>query len=513
MEKTSIEAAGSALPAASGDKMAAREPIHTMIPARMDALPWSRWHLKVVIALGITWALDGLEVTLAGALGSVLTDPRALNLSPSQVGLSATFYLIGAVLGAIVFGYAADRVGRRKLFFVTLVLYLSATAATAFSWNAASYFVFRALPGAGIGGEYAAINSAIDELIPARLRGQIDLIINSTFWVGATLGACATLFLLDPHRFPVGMGWRFAFGIGAVLGIGILILRNVVPESPRWLMIHGREDEAERIVGEIEQKTGETADSKKRVESRHRVTVIHPRDHTSLKEIARSMLVQHRTRSLLGLTLMIAQAFFCNAIFFTYAIVLGTFYHVPPSRVSLYLIPFAVGNTLGPMVLGSLFDAVGRKPMIVMTYGLSGILLAVTGYLFEHQVLTAATQTVAWSVIFFVASCAASSAYLTVSEIFPLEMRALAIAVFYALGTLVGGVGAPALFGKLIASGSREQLFWGYLLGSALMLIAAGAEAIVGVKAERQSLEDIAAPLSATPNEKSSDPASQPAAA
>lgn len=473
------------------------DPIRTTIPARLDALPWSRWHTKIVTALGITWVLDGLEVTLAGSVGAALRDPRALHLTDSQVGLSATFYLIGAVVGALLFGYLTDLYGRKKLFFLTLAVYVAATAATAFSWNAASYFLFRALTGAGIGGEYAAINSAIDELIPARLRGQVDLTINATFWIGAALGSGATLVLLNPHLLPVRLGWRFAFAIGALLGAGILFLRRAVPESPRWLVIHGHNQEAEQILTSIAAHAQQSALGDPHPDPEPcAVTLIHPRQRTPLSEIARTMFVDHRARSILGLTLMAAQAFFYNAIFFTYALVLSRFYHVAAGKVGDYIFPFAAGNVLGPVVLGRLFDSIGRKPMIVTTYALSGILLAATGFLFAHGLLTAATQSIAWTVIFFTASCAASSAYLTVSEVFPLETRALAISVFYAAGTLIGGVAAPSLFGYLIGTGSRTNLLYGYLAGAALMLVAAAAEAVLGVKAERQSLESIAAPLS-----------------
>ncbi len=471
--------------------MAAARVLKTDIPARMDALPWSRWHWMIVTALGVTWVLDGLEVTLAGAIGAALKDPRALHLTDAQVGLSATFYLVGAVAGALAFGYLTDRFGRRKLFFLTLALYVLATAGTAFSWNAGSYFFFRAFTGAGIGGEYAAINSAIDELIPARIRGRVDLVINSTFWVGAALGSGATIVLLDPRRFPVSMGWRYAFGIGAVLGFGILFLRNAVPESPRWLMIHGREREANQIVEDIERQAGLSTST-----GGLKQTTIHPRKTTPWKQIAHVMLVEHRTRSVLGFMLMIAQAFFYNAIFFTYALVLSTFYNIPSSHVSYYIFPFALGNILGPLVLGKLFDTLGRKPMIIGTYATSGILLAATGLFFAHGLLTAKTQSIAWTVIFFIASCAASSAYLTVSEVFPLELRAMAIAIFYSIGTLVGGVAAPTLFGALIGTGSRFKLSLGYEGGALLMLLAAGAEALFGVKAEGRSLEDITAPLS-----------------
>jgi MFS family permease len=468
--------------------------IETDVAQRLDRLPWSRWHWLVVSALGITWVLDGLEVTLAGALGGVLKDPRALGLSDAQVGLSASAYLSGAVIGALVFGYGTDRLGRKRLFYITLLVYLTATALSAFSWSFASYAVFRALTGAGIGGEYAAINSAIDELIPARMRGQVDLIINSTYWIGAAVGAAATVVLLDPRFLPVWLGWRFAFGIGAVLGLGVLFFRHWVPESPRWLMTHGRNDEAERIVGEVERTIVASGAELPPIEGAK--TRIKTRSHTPLQEIWQAIADEHRSRSLLGLALMIAQAFFYNAIFFTYAQVLEKFYHVPPDKGSWYLFAFAVGNVLGPVLIGHLFDTVGRKPMITGTYVLSGVLLAITGWLFHQGVLTAVTQTMAWTVIFFIASAAASSAYLTVSEIFPLEIRALAIAIFYAVGTLAGGVGAPALFGYLIGTGSRTEVLYGYLVGAGLMIGAGLVEAFIGVQAEGKSLESIAAPLS-----------------
>ena len=468
--------------------------IETDVPPRLDRLPWSAWHWLIVSALGITWVLDGLEVTLAGALGPVLKDPLTLGLTDTQVGLSASSYLAGAVGGALVFGYGTDRLGRKRLFYVTLLVYLTATALTAFSWNFASYAFFRFLTGAGIGGEYAAINSAIDELIPARRRGQVDLIINSTYWLGAALGAAATVVLLDPHLLPVWLGWRFAFGIGALLGLVVLFFRHWVPESPRWLMTHGRNDEAERIVAEVERQIApRLASLPPLAEPKARIKT---RQHTPWHEIWQAIAYEHRSRSFLGLALMIAQAFFYNAIFFTYAQVLQKFYHVPEGQVSWYLLAFALGNVLGPVLIGHLFDSVGRKPMIAGTYALSGILLAMTGWLFQQGLLTAATQTVAWTVIFFVASAAASSAYLTVSEIFPLETRALAIAIFFAGGTLAGGVGAPALFGYLIGTGSRTELFCGYLIGAGLMIGAAVVELAIGVKAERQSLESIARPLS-----------------
>ncbi len=470
------------------------EIVETDIPARLDRLPWSRWHWLIVIALGITWVLDGLEVTLAGALGGVLTRDDTLALSSAQVGASATAYLLGAVIGALLFGYSTDRLGRKRLFTITLLLYLCATALTALSWNFMSYAIFRAFTGAGIGGEYAAINSAIDELIPARLRGRVDLIINGSFWIGAALGSGATILFLDTGLVPIAVGWRLAFGIGAILGLGIIFLRHSVPESPRWLMVHGRAREAEEIVSNVEQQiTGHKLQPPPVGETIR----VRTRTHTPWHEIWQAIAFEHRRRSVLGLVLMISQAFFYNAIFFTYALVLVTFYKLPAQKVGLYLFPFALGNFLGPLLLGRLFDTIGRKQMITATYALSGLLLAFSGWLFHQGLLTARTQALAWTIIFFVASAAASSAYLTVSEIFPLEIRGLAIALFYAVGTLAGGVAAPSIFGLIIETGSRTALLWGYLTGAALMLVAAGFEAAIGVKAERSSLESITSPLAA----------------
>jgi MFS family permease len=474
--------------------MATGETIESYVPARLDRMPWSRWHWLIVVSLGATWILDGLEVTLAGSLGGILTRRETLGLSDTQVGASATFYLAGAVVGALLFGYGTDRLGRKKLFFITVAVYLIATGLTAFSWNFASYAFFRALTGAGIGGEYAAINSAIDELIPARVRGRVDLMINGSYWLGAALGSTATIILLDPRYLPIWLGWRCAFGIGATLGLIIIFFRQWIPESPRWLMIHGRNAEAEQIVGEVEHKI-----------TTHRETLpahdtpptrIRTRTHTPWPEIWNAIVHEHRQRSLLGFVLMLTQAFFYNAIFFTYALVLMRFYSVPAKNVGGYLLPFALGNVLGPILLGHLFDTIGRKKMITATYGLAGILLALTAWLFQAGMLTAQTQTLAWTVIFFVASAAASSAYLTVSEIFPVEIRALAIAIFYAIGTLAGGVGAPVLFGWIIGMGSITALFIGYLVAAALMILGALVEAWIGVPAERRSLEHVAAPLS-----------------
>src|SRR5207302_118657 len=414
------------------------ETIESYVPARLDRLPWSSWHWLIVVSLGATWILDGLEVTLAGALGGILTLPQTLGLTPARVGASATCYLAGAVLGALLFGYGTDRFGRKKLFFITVAVYLIGTALSALSWNFWSYAFFRAVTGAGIGGEYAAINSAIDELIPARVRGRVDLIINGSYWLGAAMGAAATLVLLDPRYMPTWLGWRCAFGIGALLGLIVIVFRRWIPESPRWLMIHGRAEAAEQIVTEVESFTGRPAPVHDLVATR-----IRTRTHTPWREIWHTIVHEHRRRSVLGFALMITQAFFYNAIFFTYALVLMRFYGVPAERTSAYLLPFAIGNVLGPLLIGRLFDTIGRKTMITATYAISGILLAISGALFRAGLLNAQTQTIAWSAIFFVASAAASSAYLTVSEIFPLEVRALAIAIFYSTGTFAGGVFAP----------------------------------------------------------------------
>ena len=467
--------------------------IETSIPARLDALTWSGFHTRVVLALGITWILDGLEVTLAGALSGALKESPVLRFSNFDVGLANSLYLAGAVLGAIGFGWLTDRIGRRKLFFITLALYLSATAATAFSWNVASYVLFRFLTGAGIGGEYTAINSTIQELVPARYRGWTDLVINGSFWIGAALGASSAIVLLDPAVTGPDLGWRLAYFVGATLGLIVLVMRMWIPESPRWLMIHGRPDEAHEIVDNIERSViGHDQDAQDRSFTKIKLRM---RDHTPLAEVAHTLFSTYRQRSLVGLCLMAAQAFFYNAIFFTFALVLTDFYGIASDQVGWYILPFAAGNFLGPLLLGRLFDTLGRRTMIALTYGVSGVLLAISGYLFSIGMLSAQTQTVAWMVIFFFASPAASAAYLTVSETFPLEVRALAIALFYAIGTGIGGVIGPALFGALIDTGSRASVFAGYLLGAALMVAAALVASRYAVAAERQSLESIAKPL------------------
>jgi len=466
--------------------------VDTDIPSRLDELPWLRFHWLVVLALGITWILDGLEVTLAGAVSGALKQSPGLALSDTQVGASASAYLAGAVIGALFFGWLTDRLGRRRLFFATLGLYVVATAATAFAHDFPMFALFRFLTGAGIGGEYAAINSAIQELIPARYRGRTDLAINGSFWVGAMLGSLGSALLLTPGRLPPDMGWRAAFGIGAALGLIVLAFRRTLPESPRWLLLHGRVEEAERIVSGIERTVPHRvlhATALPRLRLRQRRS-------TSLVDLAASLFKHYPRRATLGLVLMTAQAFFYNAIFFTYALVLSRFFGVPPESVGLYLLPFAVSNFVGPLALGWLFDQWGRKPMITATYAASGVLLGVTAWLFVVGALNAATQTCAFAVVFFFASAAASSAYLTVSESFPLEVRALAIAVFYALGTALGGIAAPWIFGSLIGTGDPHAVALGYAFGAALMIAAALTELWLGVPAERRALEDVARPLS-----------------
>lgn len=477
--------------------------VRTNIPARMDRLPWSRWHWLVVISLGITWILDGLEVTIVGAIASTLKDPQALKLSDVEVSGAGSVYLVGAVLGALFFGRMTDRLGRKKLFMITLGVYLVATVATAFSMNFYWFAVCRFLTGAGIGGEYAAINSAIDELIPARARGWTDLAINGTWWVGTAFGAAATVLLLNPHLFPVNIGWRLAFGIGAVLGLAILLVRRYVPESPRWLMMHGRFEEADQVVDMIEHEIMKEDHIDSLPEPEGSI-MMRPQGTVSFGQIARTMLKDYPTRSLLGFSLMVGQAFLYNAIFFTYSLVLTTFYHIPASTVGLYLIPFAIGNILGPLTIGRLFDTIGRRKMISFTYIISGVLLTITGWLFVQGILSAVTQTVCWSIIFFFASAGASAAYLTVSEIFPLEVRALAIAFFYAIGTAAGGALAPLLFGVLIQSGKAVNVFYGDLFGAFLMAGAGVIEWFFGVNAERQALESIARPLSHVDEEEES---------
>ena len=467
--------------------------IATDVPARLDRLRWSRFHTLVVVALGVTWILDGLEVTLAGSVSGALKESPALRFTNTEIGLAGAAYIAGAVLGAVFFGWLTDRLGRKKLFTITVLVYLTATAATAFSWNVASFILFRFLTGMGIGGEYTAINSTIQELVPARVRGWTDLVINGSFWVGAALGALGSIILLDPAWINPEYGWRLAFFIGAALGLVILILRQWIPESPRWLISHGHPERAAAIVADIERRAGFTPPPGEVLP----LTRLRPRAATPLGEVFRALFVVHRERALVGLALMLSQAFFYNAIFFTYALILTDFYAVPSQNIGWFILPFAAGNFLGPLLIGRLFDTLGRRVMIAATYALSGLLLTGTGYLFWKDWLTASQLTLCWSIVFFFASAAASSAYLTVSETFPVEMRALAIAMFYAIGTGAGGIAGPWLFGILIDTGSRGSVFGGYLLGAALMLIAAGIAARFAFPAERKPLESVAKPLNA----------------
>ena len=467
-------------------------PITTAIPQRLDRLPWSRWHWRIVGALGVTWLLDGLEVSIVAALGPMLTHPDTLQLTHSEVGLTASAYLAGSVAGALLFSYLTDRQGRKKWFMITLALYLTATVLTALSWDLMSFMVFRFLTGAGIGGEYAAINSAIDELIPARNRGHTDLAINGTWWLGSAAGALLTLLLLNPAIFPESVGWRLCFVFGAVLGVAIIIVRRVIPESPRWLMTHGRVREAEVIVSQIEQQV--VQDRGTALREPHGTIAVHPRPHATIMTVARELFQSYPRRTALGIGLMVTQSFMYNAISFTYPLLLTKYYAVTSSDVGLYLLPFAAGNFLGPLLLGRLFDTVGRKVMISFTYGIAGVLLAVTGYLIWMNALTLSTQMLLWSLMFFFASAGASAAYLTVSEIFPMEIRAMAIAFFFIVAH-GAGIAAPWLYGMMIET-SAASVFYGYLLGGGMMLLGAVLELWLGVKAEGQSLEHLAPPLS-----------------
>ncbi|HEX2566051.1 MAG TPA: MFS transporter [Burkholderiales bacterium] len=476
--------------------MTSEAAIRSSIPARLDRLPWSRWHWRVVIALGVSWLLDGLEVTVVGSLGPTLQRADTLGLSAAQIGWAASAYVAGAVLGALYFGRLADRLGRKRMFLVTLAVYVGATVLTAFSFSLLTFACCRFLTGFGIGGEYAAINSAIDELIPARLRGTVDLAINGSFWIGAALGAAVSIPLLDERFLDPQLGWRLAFGLGALLGAAILLVRRHVPESPRWLLMHGRSAEAEAIVAQIEAELALRHGALPAFSGQLSMRALRS---VPWREIVRLLATRYRRRTVLGLVLMAAQAFFYNAIFFTYALVLTQFYGVPNASVGYYIFPFAVGNFLGPLILGRLFDAIGRRVMIALTYAASGIALFATGEAFASGALGATGLTLCWSAIFFVASAAASAAYLTVSEVFPLEMRAIAISIFYATGTALGGFAGPPLFGAMIESGSRPALFGAYALAGGLMCAAALVAAFLGVDAERKPLEEVCAPLGSVP--------------
>ena len=486
---------------------AAARTVRSLVPARMDRLPWARFHWRVILGLGAAWILDGLEIQIVNTSGTVLTDKHTLGLSSAEVGALASVYLLGEVVGALVFARLADQVGRKRIFLATLITYLLASGISGLAFSFWFMALFRFIAGTGIGGEYTAINSAIDELIPSRYRGRTDIAVNGTYWAGAMIGAAASLVLLNPAIFPINIGWRIGFLLGPLIGVGVVYLRYVLPESPRWLMTHGREDEAEATVDEIEQQVtaqGYKLDPVPESKALEVTGAAAP----SYFVIGRTLFGQYPSRSFLGFSMMVTQAFLYNAIFFTSGLVLAKFYGVPSDRVGLYLFPFAVGNLLGPLLLGPLFDTVGRRIMIAGTYCISAILLAISGAAFHAGVLDATTQTVFWCIIFFFASAGASSAYLTVSEIFPLELRAQAIAFFFAISQLAGGVAAPSIFGALIGNASsRGPLTNGYYLGAAVMFIGGVIAWFFGVNAERKSLEDIATPLTAIKPPAGSEPA------
>jgi MFS family permease len=480
--------------------------ITTHVPERLDRLPWSRFHWRVVVGLGGVWVLDGLEVTMVGNVSARLTEKGSgIELDPAQIGYAAAIYITGACLGALFFGHLTDRFGRRNLFILTLAVYLVATVATAFAFAPWYFFVTRFFTGAGIGGEYAAINSAIDELIPARVRGRVDLIINGTYWLGSAVGAAGALVLLDTSNFPPNIGWRLAFGVGAIFGIFVLLVRRNIPESPRWLFIHGRDEEAEQIVGEIEQdverETGEPLP-----EPQGKPLRIRQRQTISFAEIARVAFKLYPQRAVLGLALFIGQAFLYNGVTFNLGTLLSGFYGIPSGKVPVFFILWALSNFIGPLVLGRLFDTVGRKPMITMTYIGSAVIAVVLGVVFVNQTGGVWTFIIVLAAAFFLASAGASAAYLTVSEIFPMETRALAIAFFYAMGTAIGGITGPLLFGELINSGNRGQVLWSFLIGAIVMAVAGLVELWLGIAAEQRPLEDLALPLTVADAENQEDP-------
>ena len=476
---------------------AAGATVETRIPARMDRLPWARWHWLVLLGLGSVWILDGLEVTIVGAIGARLQEPGALGITPSQVGIAGTFYVLGACSGAIVFGHLTDRFGRKKLFIVTLAVYLAAVVATAFSWSFLSFAIFRFFTGFGIGGEYAAINSAIDELIPARARGWVDLAVNGSFWLGAAFGAALSGVLLDTSIFGIDFGWRLAFGLGALMAVGIMLVRRTLPESPRWMMVHERADDAERLVREIEEEVKDQTGRRDLPEPEESITVQPARAHQPRSRSASTLFAKYPRRATLGFALMGTQAFLYNAVTFSFSGLIAGFFGVSDSTAGLYLIPFAIANFLGALTLGRLFDTVGRRPMIAGTYAIGGIGMAINGYLVANSDISVGVFVAILCATFFFASAAASSAYLTVSEIFPLETRAMAIAFFYAIATGIGGAIGPLYFGKVVEGANPDALFVAFAITAGLMAIAALVEIAFGPSAEQESLEDVAEPLSA----------------
>lgn len=476
---------------------AAQKPIRSAIPARLDRLRWSPFHTHMIVGLGVAWILDGLEITIASSVTGVLSQSNTLHLTSSQVGLIATIYLVGEVLGALVFGRMSDKLGRRTLFMLTLGVYLVGSGLSAFTFGRSLnwiiyFYATRFVAGLGIGGEYAAINSAIDEMMPARYRGHADIGINGTYWAGSVLGTIASLLFLN--LLPVTLGWHLAFLLGPVLALVILLVRRNLPESPRWLLTHGRQQEAEEVVKHIEDLAQQAGQALEPVDDSAVIQIVPEKKYGYLILLG-VVFRQYPRRAVLGAALMITQSFLYNAIFFTYAIVLTKFYGVSATMVPFYGIAFAVGNLMGPLLLGRLFDTLGRKVMIAGTYLLSGFLLIVSAWLFDAGYLNAMTQTIAWVIIFFFASAGASAGYLTVSEIFPIEIRAEAIAVFFAIAQIAGAIG-PLLYGTLIGNGSSHTgLFIGYLLGGGIMILGGIIEMLFGIKAEQRSLESVAPPL------------------
>jgi MFS family permease len=472
--------------------------VRSLIPARLDRLPWTKFHWMVVVGLGVSWILDGLEIQLVANVGPILTDPESgLGITPAQVGLMASVYLIGQVVGALVFGRMTDRMGRRRLFILTLAIYLIGSGLGGLSWDLYSLLVFRFIAGMGIGGEYTAINSAIDELIPAHYRGRVDIVVNGTYWVGALFGSLGALVLLNPDLVPIFWGWRICFFVGPILGLIIIYIRRHIPESPRWQLTHGYADEAERTIDEIEDQVRTSGTRLPDVDQSKAIEVVGEKSIPILT-VGRIMFMEYPRRAVLGATMMISQSFLYNAIFFSYALVLAKHFDIAPERVPLYFIPFAIGNFLGPLLLGHLFDVWGRRKMILLTYGVAGLVLGVAAVLFNAGMLTAVTQTILWCVCFFFASAGASSAYLTVSEIFPIELRGQAIAFFFCLAQL-GGAVSSALYAGLVGDGTdRGPLAMGYAVGAVIMLLGGIVAWFIGVDAERKSLEDIADPVTST---------------
>lgn len=466
-------------------------PVKSLIPVRMDRMPWSKFHWLVIVGLGTAWILDGLEIQLVASAGYA----KSLGMSSAQVGLTSTIYLLGQVTGALIFGRLTDKLGRKRLFIITLGVYLIGSAVAGLSPTMWFLWIFRFIAGMGIGGEYSAINSAIDELIPGKYRGRVDLAVNGTYWAGAMLGALGSFWLLDTERFAENVGWRIAFFIGPVLGLGIIYLRRFIPESPRWMVTHGQGEAAEKIVEGIErdvQAQGKTLPDIKDSEA----WWIKAHEGLSLKQLGYVFFKLYPSRTFLGLTLMITQSFLYNAIFFTSPLVLQNFFDKTPSSAALYFFPFAVGNLFGPLILGRFFDTIGRRKMIGGCYSLAAIVLAVSAVMFNADLLTAGTLTAFWCVSFFFASAGASAGYLTVSEIFPLEVRGQAISYFFSIAQVFGALG-PLIFGALIGDGTdRGPLFGGYVMASVIMLFGGLVAFKFGVDAEGKALEDIAPPLS-----------------